>query len=289
MNSFFRLRAIAQHTLMELIRQKVLILLLLFALAVIASSNLFKMFTFEEQIQFLKDFCLGAMTLFGMILAILGTAQLLPQESENRTLITLLAKPVHRWEVLVGKFIGVAGLLFIATTLLSLCTLALLRNAEPSAPLLTANLTTPEQMAIESENRAAILAQTRDPHLPQAFLLVYAKALLTASITLLLSTFSTSPLFTASISFLIYLIGHLQGTAREYWLSQSNTLTIFPKIILGIIALVFPDLGAFSIIEEIAIGNSIPWIRVLDLTLYALTYTGGFLVVGALIFEKREL
>ena len=55
----------------------------------------------------LKDVSLGAMSIFTWLLAVLATAMLLPKDIEDRTLYTILAKPVPRFEYLLGKLLGV--------------------------------------------------------------------------------------------------------------------------------------------------------------------------------------
>ena len=55
----------------------------------------------------LKDVSLGAMSIFTSLLAIVATAQLLPRDLEDRTIYTILAKPVPRYEYLIGKLAGV--------------------------------------------------------------------------------------------------------------------------------------------------------------------------------------
>ena len=62
----------------------------------------------------LKDVSLGAMSIFTWLLAVLATAMLLPKDIEDRTLYTILAKPVPRFEYLLGKLLGVLALLFVA-------------------------------------------------------------------------------------------------------------------------------------------------------------------------------
>src|ERR1700690_4038250 len=75
---------------------------------------------FDEQIKFVKDFGCGAIGLFGFAIALLSTAQLIPQELHNRTIYTILAKPVRRSEFLLGKFFGVVLLLALCVALMSL-------------------------------------------------------------------------------------------------------------------------------------------------------------------------
>ena len=102
--SAHRVSVIAVNTLTEAVRQKVFILFLLIGLVFIASAIFFAHFSFGEQMKFIKDTCLGVISVISTLIAIVGTAQLLPSEVENRTIYTILAKPVRRFEFLLGKF-----------------------------------------------------------------------------------------------------------------------------------------------------------------------------------------
>src|SRR5438067_8043173 len=117
--SFARLGAIASNTLLELVRLKVFYFLLIFALILIGSSAFMVKFTFQEQFQVLKDASLGAMSIFTWLLGMLATAMLLPKDIEDRTLYTILAKPVPRFEYLLGKLIGVLLMLLVSTVFMS--------------------------------------------------------------------------------------------------------------------------------------------------------------------------
>ena len=114
-----RIWAIATNTLLELFRLKVFYFLLIFALLLIGSSAFMIDFTFQEQFELLKDVSLGAMSIFSWLLSVLATAMLLPKDIEDRTLYTILAKPVPRFEYLIGKLLGVLLLLFISTLVMS--------------------------------------------------------------------------------------------------------------------------------------------------------------------------
>jgi ABC-type transport system involved in multi-copper enzyme maturation permease subunit len=98
--------AIAANTFTELVRQKVFFFLLIFALLVIGNSAFMAKFSFQEQFQMLKDISLGAMSVFSSLIAILATANFLPKDMEDRTIYTLLAKPVPRHRYLLGKLCG---------------------------------------------------------------------------------------------------------------------------------------------------------------------------------------
>ena len=79
--------------------------------------------SFQQEFQVLKDVSLGAMSIFTSLLAIVATAQLIPRDVEERTIYTILAKPVPRYEYLAGKLGGV--LLLLALSLLAMTALFL--------------------------------------------------------------------------------------------------------------------------------------------------------------------
>src|SRR5713101_6513544 len=93
-----RVFAITTNTLTELTRQRVFYVLLIFALLLIGSSVFMARLTFQQEFQILKDVSLGAMSIFTSLLAIVATARLIPQDIEDRTVYTILAKPVPRFE-----------------------------------------------------------------------------------------------------------------------------------------------------------------------------------------------
>jgi ABC-2 type transport system permease protein len=104
--SFPRIWTIAGNTMTEIIRQKFFYILVLFSAVVLLSSSYLSQFSTLDidRVKFVKDFSLAGIKLFGIVIAIVGTSQLLPLELENRTIYPILAKPVFRGEFLLGKF-----------------------------------------------------------------------------------------------------------------------------------------------------------------------------------------
>ena len=108
--SLRRVRLIAQNTLVEASRQRLVAFLVLLALGLVLGARWFRDFNFgAPELKFLADCGFGAMTFFGSALTIAATAQLFFSEIENRTVLTLLAKPVWRAEFILGKLLGVAA------------------------------------------------------------------------------------------------------------------------------------------------------------------------------------
>ncbi|MGK0456656.1 MAG: ABC-type transport system involved in multi-copper enzyme maturation permease subunit, partial [Zhongshania aliphaticivorans] len=120
-SSITRIRLIAGNTFLEAVRQKFFNALLLISIALIISSTFFQQFDFGTgELKFITDFGFGALFFFGSILSITATTQLFFNEIENRTALTMLAKPIYKLEFLAGKFFGASMLMFVFTTVIML-------------------------------------------------------------------------------------------------------------------------------------------------------------------------
>ncbi len=284
-----RIWALATNTLTELIRQKVFYFLLIFALLQIGSSLLFVRFTFQGQFQMLKDTSLGAMSIFTSMLAILATANLLPKDVEDRTLYTILAKPVPRFEYLTGKLLGVSLLLLISIVLMGAMFALVLwwRVHEVAGEIVTGG----ESQEAVNQSLRELYASAFDPGLWAGGLIIYAKAALLASLTLFISTFATSSIFTIIVAVAVFFIGQLQGTARDYW-QTTGTLTSDGVLDLAFfkpVVLIFPDLQAFNLVEEIVAGTHIAPLLVVKTVGLGVTYVLVYLFAGYFMFAKREI
>jgi hypothetical protein len=86
----------------------------------------------------------------------------------------------------------------------------------------------------------------------------------------------------------VYFIGYLQATAREYWL-QTNGGTWLSRIFLAVVALLFPDLQSFNLVDDIVAGAAIPLALFFKTTALGGFYTLIYLLLADLVFYGREL
>jgi hypothetical protein len=280
-----RVRAIAENTLLELVRLKVFYFLLVFALLIIGSSAFTARLSFQEQFQVLKDVSLGAMSIFSWLLAVLATAMLLPKDIEDRTLYTILAKPVPRFEYLLGKLLGVMALLFVALSFMSVLFVIVLYTREQSAIAQAVRENPSDQVAAAVET---IKAATFTRSLVPCIVVIYLKAALCGAFTLLLSTFATSWIFTIIVSVVVYLIGHVQPIAREYWLASAS-VGAPTKIFLALVSLIFPDLTAFNLVDDVVAGNVVALGLFLKTAALGATYITAYFLAGYFMFSSKEL
>ena len=280
--------AIARNTFTELVRQKVFFFLLIFALLIIGNSAFMAKFSFQEQFQMLKDISLGAMSVFTSLIAILATANFLPKDMEDRTIYTLLAKPVPRYRYLLGKLLGIITLLACATLLMSALFLATLWLRESTVLAETrAQLTgaSPEELALAVKE---VTDATFNINLLPGIAIIFIKSALLASLTLFISSFATSSIFTILMAAALYFIGHLQSTAREYWLSGLD-VEWWSRLLAAAVALLFPDLQAFNLTDDIIAGTAVPLALFLNTAGLGVLYVAVYFALSALVFSSREL
>jgi hypothetical protein len=283
-----RIAAIAAVTWTELVRLKVFYFIIIFALLVIGNSFFLARFSFEEEFQMLKDIALGAMSIFSALLAILASATLLPKDLEDRTIYTILAKPVSRFEYLMGKLAGVFMLLALAVILMGAVFAAVL--VLRTQIVLQAAAT--EMAALPAPELAAALQKVRaagyDPALLAGGLVILVKAWLLAAMTVFISTFATSAIFTTITAFAAYFIGHLQATARDYWMAGGD-LGPAAKMVLAVVAIIFPDLQAFNLVDGIVTGTPVTAALLLKTLALGFGYIAVYTVLAAAVFQTREL
>ncbi|MEO8206393.1 MAG: ABC transporter permease subunit [Chthoniobacterales bacterium] len=283
-----RVWALAINTLTELIRQKIFYFLLIFALFVIGNSAFMENFSFEQEFQMLKDVSLGAMSIFTSLIAMLATAFLLPKDIEDRTLYTLLAKPVPRYEYLLGKLLGVMLLLFLSVLLMSALFVAVLAVREQ---MVLSETYAQLKGAPPADISAAILkvkSSALNINLLPGIIIIFIKASLLVAMTLLISTFASSGIFTAMVAMAVYFIGHMQATARDYWL-QSIDASWVTRVFLAIVALFFPDFQAFNLIDGVVVGTAIPFDLFMRVFALGIAYIVVYYFLAAFIFSGKEL
>lgn len=278
--SWRRIRAVAGNTFLEAVRQKVFAVLLIFALVLLGGANYFAEFSFQEQFKFLKDLGYATISLTGLLVGLLGAAQLIPAEIERRTILTALCRPLRRWEFVTGKYLGLVVLLGVMLGIMGAVFWLVLRWKE----LQLIGMEGGEAAAVQ-----AIQAEARDPRLWQAFALIAAKLFVVCGIAVFFSTLATSTTFVVAMTLMVYLIGHLQSVAREQWLESGEKAGWLVQGFLAAVALLVPDFNLYSLIDEIVAGNAVQGRATLEVLAYSGVYVGVLLAAAAWLFEGRDL
>ena len=292
-----RVAVIARHTFTQLARMKVFYFLGVFAVITLA-SNFFDLPQHmgpesdgAAVLRSIKSWSIGTMTLFSVVLSITATALLIPKDVEDRTLYTILAKPVPRIDYLAGKLLGVAALVFVslvAMDALMLCVLAMRTNFVLADQMAFAAMQHSPQEVVASM-RADTLAQGPTWYLQGAVAAVFLRAVVVASMALLISTFSTSTLFTCVVGFLAYFIGHFQADAREAVMQMGHAGTGPVMLWMNrLVAALFPDFQMFNVIDAVIEGKMISLAHLGKLAVMAGFHSAIYLVGSWFLFSKKE-
>jgi ABC-type transport system involved in multi-copper enzyme maturation permease subunit len=98
--------ALAGVVVKELYRRKDFYVLFVLTALVTVMMGSMNFFHDKKIAGFLKEGCLWLIWISALVIAIVTTARQIPAECENRTIFPLLAKPVTRNQVVLGKFSG---------------------------------------------------------------------------------------------------------------------------------------------------------------------------------------
>lgn len=269
-----RLGIVAGNTFLEAVRQKLFNFLLLLAVALVASVQLFREFNFgSSELKFIADFGFGAMVFFGSTLTIAATAQLFFSEIENRTALTILAKPIWRTEFIFGKFLGVFAVAGVFCGLTTLLLAGLLYHRE--GVLMNAN---PEMF----ENGRII----HYGDLVLMGVLQWLKFGVLAAITLLVASFSNTNLYTVVMGFFVLVICHLQYLARDAYASVASLPL---RLLVQVLGYVFPNFQVFNLTDQIGIGEGIETAVFARVAGYALIYIAAIGGLAVYSFRNREI
>ena len=97
---------IAINVFRESVRDKVLYNLVFFALLLIGASYLIGQLTAGQDVKIIKDLGLSATSVFGLFIAVFIGIGLVSKEVERKSVYSLLAKPIHRYQMIAGVFRG---------------------------------------------------------------------------------------------------------------------------------------------------------------------------------------
>jgi ABC-type Na+ efflux pump permease subunit len=288
--SMKRIWTIAGATVTQLVRMRIMIFLVVLSVIVVGAGFVFPVFSPEQQLKMLKYVSFGALQFFSLVLAIVATALLLPKDVEDRTLYTILSKPVPRVEYLIGKLLGVllligGGLLIMD---LILCGVLQVRQSmvlQDALLFLKQSRATEQELEREAEK---ILAQGVNWNMQIGVLAVFLKAAVITALALMISCFASSTLFTVICTFCLCIIGQGQELIREFFFHRTFDAA-GEKLASGVLAVLVPDLRLFDVIDNVVAGENVAAGAAVFMLGAAALYVVGYLVVAHLLFVEKEL
>lgn len=293
-----RICVVAGATLTQLMRMKIFLFLVIFALILLAFNSL-RMSDYlgpeahgENELTLLKNSAFGAMRLFGLIFCVTATSLLIPKDTEDRILYTILCKPVPRIDYLMGKALGVLALTILAVGIMDLFMSGILWMrtssiiAEQSA-IMAHNGYTAETMRPIIER---ILNQGPTWNVQAGLLIMIFEFTVLTSLTLLLSCITSGTIISSILAFCAYFIGLFQTQAKSIWMNQHAGLGIdnWELWMTQGISVIFPNFGMYSVTDSALNGQQIPLDIIWQLGLISIAYFLFQTTIAAWIFRHKE-
>jgi Cu-processing system permease protein len=251
-----RVLSLAANTFRETVRNKILYVILAFALLVIGLTWFLADLSMGELSRIIADVGLASIHLFGVTIAVFLGITLVSQEVDRKTIYLILSKPVPRWEFVVGKAMGLSSTLLLTTTLTAFTLFAV----------------------------HAVYGGKAEPGILLASAGIYLELVLLVCIATFFSTFTTATL-SAMFTLALFLIGHLSGHLLQYG-GRSKDAAV--RAASAGLFYLLPNLEIFNLKNEVVHGQARSLEALAGMAGYFACYGGAVLLLACLIFARKD-
>ena len=246
---------VALNTFRENRRDRVLYVLVIFALLMILAGIVVGELSPFEQAKILLDVGQAAMLLVGALIAIFLGIGLVSKEIERRTVYVIISKPVGRGEFLLGKVLGLTLTLSAALGIMSLMLAA---------------------VVVAYGGRPTIA-------LAQSVALIWVELVLLVALSVTFATFTTTTL-AAMFSLSSWVIGMSVGEFRLIGERAGG----FSRDLLIALYWILPDLAVFDAKTRATYGVPLPAVDFALAFGYGAAWTAALLCIASVIFSRRD-
>ena len=252
-----RIVKIAKNVFGEAIRDRILYIIGLFALLMVAAVRLIPELSVGTDDKIILDFGLAAISILGLIVTVFIGTNLVNKEIEKRTVYILVAKPLSRSELIVGKHIGLSAVLAVLLIVMTVIYGLILSLSGISYPI------------------GSILVTV---------IFIFIQLSLLTAVAILFGVF-TSSLLATLFTFGIYLMGNLSRDLVKLG-DLSDNLGI-KKLMMGLYV-ILPDLSRLNLKNDAVYGLLPSMANLVSNFGYALLYIILLLSITIAIFARRE-
>lgn len=242
---------IATNTFREIIRDKILYTIFIFAVLMILSAKAVGTISMKQEAKLTVDFGFAMIEIFNLIITLFVGSSLIFKEVEKKLVYFLFSKPISRTDFILGKFFGLSLVLLVLNLIMSV--LFFLMAGFQSAYLLVLSF-------------------------------IFLQSLFLLAVILFFSTF-TSPIITLFMSFLVYLIGHITINLKIFALYNGGAIF---KWFAEIIYIIMPNLDLLNLKNQVIYSIEFNYTSLAVSLVYTMVYIALLLVLTTFIFRKKE-
>lgn len=235
----------------------------------IGSSTFLTVLSPGEEIKMVKDVCLSCISFFGMLIAVFAAGALIPGEMDNRTIHTILSKPMKRVTYVIGKYLGAQLTILLNVGLMSALLLLILYLQS-------------RRYVDEMDAPFSITALVTF----KAMLLVYFELLMLSALAFAVSTLSTSATLPVIAGIFIYIVGHSVNYLRNL---SEHASSEFMSSVIKAFYLSLPNFSNFYLRNQLIQNDPYVPQGITKLFIYAAIYAGFGLVIAYILFRKKDM
>ncbi|HUO07736.1 MAG TPA: ABC transporter permease subunit [Phycisphaerae bacterium] len=290
----FRLGAITRITYYEALLQPFTIIVVVMGIAAITILAFVPYYTMGEDYKMYRDVAISMAFLFTLPIMVFASTKVIDEEIENRTMLTLMSKPIARWQVVIGKYFGVTVLCLGVIAALGIIagTCAYLRYFDDMRIDYFVSRTVQENDLLNLNNTKAVLA------IIPSILLEFLQLAMLAAVSVAISTrWGLALNVTATV--ILYIGANISRYAVAMDLPAPLSWVVW------LVAHLLPNLASMDLSQRLVYGNfnygnrfiaggNTPsygqiWQYVGIASAYAVFYVSGVLSCGVAMFRTREL
>lgn len=249
--------AIARNTFREALRDRILYLFLGFAVVILFGTKLLGLLTVGDEGKVIKDLGLAGIQFFSMLIAVMMSVLLISREVDSRMVFNILAKPVARWQFLLGKYLGLMFTVLVNLALMTALFLlvVLLYGAGLDPGLLLAAAMTLVEMAVLA-----------------AFAVLFAVV--------------TRPILGSVLTLSVFVIGHV---SEDIWMLARHLPSRAGRAAVGAVYYLLPNLERFNFKAEAVQSLAVSPAVVAWSLAYGTLYAALILFLACLHFGRKDL
>lgn len=262
---------IAVITFKEGIRNRAMYGISIIALLMLVVNVLISQMIMRDVGKVAVDIALSTVSFSGLLLVFFVGINLMAKDLDRKTIYMVLARPISRAQYMVGKFLGMVGLIVASNVIL---------GAFASASLFMLSRMYP-----------AYFQRFSWPMVVLALIFIALMLILLSALSFLFASFSSTSFISLVLTIISYLIGNSINDVKAL-VEAPKDVGIDPSPItvklVQVAYYMFPNLSFFDIKTQAAHGLAISPAYICWTATYGLVYTSLVIAIACVVFNKRE-
>jgi len=262
--------SLAYITFKEGIRSRALFGIFILAVLMFAATVALTSLFMRDLMKVAADLSLSTISFAGLLMVIFIGTNLLAKDIEKRTIYMVISRPLSRSQYIVGKYLGLCGLVLASVLFLGIVS---------SLPVYLSVINYTNPVTVFSWKIYCL-----------AIFFIALKLALISSVVVFFSAITSTSFISLVLTIATYIIGSTNEVVKGIMETKPKGEELSGLLggVIKFVYYVFPNLSAFDLKLQASHGLAIPEGYLLWVTLYGIIYIAVMIAAAALIMERRE-